>query len=234
LREDILFPQHQGDYLQAMSSAIGDISGLRGTVPPQFCFMSHPEVGGVTNVVTHAYYFEGGLKERQELARNSASSSEHRTWHQLQKSVQPFIQAHQSSLFVEAPLVKQANLEGMQRLVATKTALSISPDCILEVRRYYLKLGYDTVPNFLKLYGDGLPSKLEATGTDTETSLVSLIYCEVGRLNEVIEIWRHGNGVEGMEASRVAARGAQEWRKAIASIADLAIEFRTSIHRPIA
>ena len=109
----------------------------------------------------------------------------------------------------------------------------MSDDCILELRRYNLKLGYDTVPKFLELYGAGLPSKLEAPGTDPTTSLVTLLYSEVGRLNEVIEIWRHGNGVPAMEQSRAAARKAQEWRSAIASIADLAIEFRSTIHRPV-
>eukprot|EP00536_Pseudo-nitzschia_multiseries_P009656 jgi/Psemu1/23852/gm1.23852_g len=42
-------------------------------------------------------------------------------------------------------------------------------DCIFELRRYHLKLGYDTVPKFLDLYGAGLPSKLRAPGTDPRT-----------------------------------------------------------------
>ena len=141
-------------------------------------------------------------------------------------------------MFVEAPLVNQVNLEGMAGFLSNKNTIQLQSTkkddcCILEIRRYYLKLGYDTVPNFLKLYGTGLPSKLDAHGTDPTTSLVTLLYSEVGRLNEVIEIWKHGNGVAAMEQSRIAARKAQEWRTAIASIADLAIEFRTSIHRPI-
>jgi hypothetical protein len=94
-------------------------------------------------------------------------------------------------------------------------------------------LGYDTVPKFLELYGSGLPSKLNADGTDPTTTLVTLLYSEVGRLNEVIEVWRHGNGVAAMEQSRVAARNATAWRSAIASIADLAIEFSATIHRPL-
>ena len=193
--------------------------------------MSQPEVGGVTNAITHAYYYQGGLKERQEMTRNLLASDKDQ-WSALQEKVQPFIQTQQNSLFVEAPLVQQANLDGMQSLATSRIDIPQRPNSILEIRKYYLKLGYDTVPNFLKLYGDGLPSKLNAPGTDPETALVSLIYNEVGRLNTVIEIWRH-EGVEGMETSRVAARSAQEWRKAIASIADLSIEFRTSIHRPI-
>jgi len=61
---------------------------------------------------------------------------------------------------------------------------------------------------------------------------VTVLSTEVGRLNEVMEIWRHGNGSTAMEISRHAARGAQEWRSAIASIADLALEFTSTIHKP--
>lgn len=215
-----------------MLSATDGNGTLKDIAPQQLCFMSQPEVGGVTNIMTHAYYYEGGLKEQQEMTRISSSSCND-PWHQFQDNVKPFIHLQQSSVYVEAPLAKQANLEGMGGLTGTKKYLLDSPHTILEIRRYCLKLGYDTVPNFLNLYGEGLPSKLAAPGTDPETYLVSLLYSEVGRLNEVIEIWKHGNGAEGMETSRVAARGAQEWRKAIGSIARLAIEFRTSIHRPI-
>jgi hypothetical protein len=105
-------------------------------------------------------------------------------------------------------------------------------DCILEIRRYKLILGYDTVPRFLSLYKAGLASKLNAQGTDPTTSLVTVMYSEVGRLNEVLEIWRHGAGARAMERSRVAARGAPEWRSAVAEIAGLAVDFTSTIHRP--
>lgn len=107
-----------------------------------------------------------------------------------------------------------------------------STGSIYEIRRYKLKLGYDTVPNMLSIYKSGLPSKLTAEGTDPTTSLVTLLYSEVGLLNEVIEIWRHGGGTEAMNRSRNAARGAHEWRKAVGGIADLATEFASAIHKP--
>jgi hypothetical protein len=37
-----------------------------------------------------------------------------------------------------------------------------------------------------------------------------------------------------MEQSRVAARAAHAWRSSIAGIADLAIEFTSTIHKPAA
>jgi hypothetical protein len=232
LQEDILFPQYTTDYITKLSENIKDVPSA---FPQQLCFASRPDLGGITNGITHAYYFDGGLKERQEIIQQF-QDDDRTSRTNLNESLRPYIQSQSSSLFVEAPLVKEANLEGMAGFLSSKNTIQLqnpTDDCILEIRRYYLQLGYDTVPNFLKLYGTGLPSKLDAPGTDPTTSLVTLLYSEVGRLNEVIEIWKHGNGVQAMELSRIAARKAQEWRTAIASIADLAIEFRTSIHRPI-
>ena len=106
-------------------------------------------------------------------------------------------------------------------------------DCILELRRYHLNLGNDRVPKFLDYYAQGLPSKLSTL--DPTSSLVTVLPSNVGRLNEVIEVWRHGNGTLAMEeSSRVAARAAPEWTRAIDKImADLAIEFTCTIHRPM-
>ena len=109
----------------------------------------------------------------------------------------------------------------------------VSSDAIYELRRYQLKLGYHTVPRFLECYAAGLPSKLDAPGTDASTSLVSLLYTDLGPLNEVIELWRHGGGTQAMEASRTGARNAPQWRAAIAEIASLAVSFRSTIHKPV-
>jgi len=49
---------------------------------------------------------------------------------------------------------------------------------------------YDTVPEFLKSYGEGLQDKLKADDSGA-SSLVTLLYNETGPLNSVIEIWRH-------------------------------------------
>lgn len=236
LREDALFPQYSKSYFEKVELSQNNSS----VYPPRLCFLSRPELGGTLNVATHAYYFQDGLLELQEQRKQEAMS-------ESENVLQSYIQTQQSSVYVEAPLVKELSnfVIGLANTTAGANSSSAKgnsemndlnksgDDCILELRRYNLKLGYDTVPKFLELYGAGLPSKLEAPGTDPTTSLVTLLYSEVGRLNEVIEIWRHGNGVPAMEKSRAAARKAQEWRSAIASIADLAIEFRSTIHRPV-
>lgn len=138
-----------------------------------------------------------------------------------------------SSIFVEAPLVQEMGLAGLGGGGKEETKTTNGTNTIFEVRRYQLQLGYDTVPRFLSLYQEGLPSKLnEATGKDPTTSLITLLYSEVGPLNHVIEVWKHGNGTAAMERSRVAARQAQEWRHAIAEIAGIAQQFNTAIYRP--
>ena len=164
-------------------------------------------------------------------------------WKAYLQSVQPFMVDQKSTIFVEAPLVSE--IEGVCGLTpgnieqllydqqhSDDDASSSSDESILELRRYQLKLGYDTVPTFLELYGAGLPSKLTAPGTDPSTSLVTLLYSEVGQLNEVMEVWRHGS-TSAMEQSRVAARGATEWKKSIAEIASLATVFTSTIHTPL-
>jgi hypothetical protein len=86
----------------------------------------------------------------------------------------------------------------------------------------------------LRLYEAGLPSKLSAEGTDPTSELVTVLHTDVGPLNHVLEVWRHGAGTRAMNRSRGAARGAAEWRHAIAGIADLAVAFTTAIHKPAA
>lgn len=221
LREDFLFPKDSKSYFGHFEDAQHEKTA---TDPSRLCFVSRSDLGGPLHAATHAYYFSGGLAELQEQRANEEHNIN-------MDGLQAYIQSQQSSVYVEAPLVKEQS-----NFIVGLDNTTVGPsekNSILEIRKYNLKLGYDTVPKFLDLYGAGLPSKIQAEGNDPTTSLVTLLYSEVGRLNEVIEIWSHGDGVPAMERSRVAARKAQEWRTAIASIADLAIEFRSTIHRPI-
>lgn len=230
LREYELHPAHVATYTQATS----DGSDLRKSLTPLRMF-SMPETGGKLNVATHLYYFEGGFDERNERRGGMGKNDE---WKNYLATVRPCMISQKSCIFVEAPLVAEVcglapgKAEEMLKNMYPEGEGTANPDSIIEIRRYHLKLGYDTVPNFLKLYGEGLPSKLNAPGTDPTTSLVTLLYSEVGQLNEVIEIWRHGS-TSAMERSRVAARTAKEWRIAISEIAGLANVFTSTIHKPL-
>lgn len=226
LREYELFPEHATTYLQATN----DSAALRQSLSPLRLF-SLPETGGRLHTATHLYYYGGGYTERDATRLNMAQNPE---WKAYVSSIRPYAQTQSSTIWVEAPLVQEHSGQ-VHGLSEVPDIQNLPGDAsILEIRRYRLRLGYDTVPQFLEMYGSGLPSKLNAPGTDPTTSLITVLYTEVGRLNEVIEIWRHGNGSKAMEVSRQAARGAPEWRAAIANIANLAIEFTSTIHKPTA
>jgi len=244
LREDFLIPQHVPlftrdvtEYASALLSSQND-DDSNTTSPSPLRFMSLPSTGGRLNVATHAYYFEGGLSERESYWNDNGDGTgcdgNGDKWGPfVETTTRPLVESQKSMLFVEAGLVRDAELPGLMMAAPPHDNGGGGNDCILEIRRYNLKLGYDTVPKFLELYTKGLPSKLYAKGTDPTTTLVTLLYSEVGRLNEVIEVWRHGNGVAAMEQSRAAARQAYEWKIAIKEIADLAIEFSATIHKPL-
>ena len=228
LREYELLPSKVQQYTESTTIS----SSLRKKLTPLRLF-TLPETGGFLNVATHLYYYQGGFAERNEKRQLMGQSTE---WKDYLKEARTYMKSQKSTIFVEAPLVDE--IDGVCGLVPGSAEHILgdmsgsTTDCIYEIRRYQLKLGYDTVPNFLSIYKNGLPSKLNAPGTDPTTTLVTLLYSEVGQLNEVIEIWRHGS-TDAMEKSRVASRSAEEWRKSIAQIADLATVFTSSIHKPL-
>ena len=222
LREDLLKPEFTSKYLATTEQT----ADLRKALIPLRLY-SLPDTGGKLNVATHVYYYADGHPERDTARAQMAQSPQ---WQSYLETSKVFIQNEASAILVESPLIKKfAEIQGL----ANNLENDRNNKCIFEIRRYNLILGYDTVPKFMKLYEAGLPSKLRAEGTDPTTSLITLLYSEVGRLNEVIEIWRHGDGTAAMERSRVAARGASPWRNSIAEIAPLAIDFTSTIHKPM-
>lgn len=101
-----------------------------------------------------------------------------------------------------------------------------------ELRTYQLRLGYDAVPEFLKIYAAGLEDKLRADDSGA-SALCSLLYSDNGPLNVVHELWRHESLQRSMD-SRVASRKATKWREAIGQIATMATSFETRYLRPLA
>lgn len=214
----LLKPDRVNDYLTLTNEA----AKLRNELVPLrlFCL---PDTGGLLNLAQHYYFYVGGIGSREVARLNAAKNT---AWTDYVKSIRPCLVEQKSALFV------QAQLDGAVGIETPTIDKQEDKTVIYEVRTYSLKLGYDTVPQFLALYRAGLPSKLTAPGTDPSTQLCSVMYTEVGMLNQVIEIWRHGGGTTAMEASRKAARSASEWRKAINDIAALTISFNTTICRP--
>jgi len=153
-----------------------------------------------------------------------------------------------SGIFVEAKIGLD-DVKGLKYYVDNPRkdgGATDSTKSIIELRKYQLQLGYDTVPKFLSIYSQALPYKLRAPNTHSTTELVTVLVSDVGSLNTVYEVWKHGGfgvddadegasmhcGMEAMEQSRQASRGIQEWREGIAEIAKLAISFESSVLKP--
>jgi hypothetical protein len=188
--------------------------------------------GGPLDTVTTVSYYAGGYTEFE--ATRSALAQ----WQEGQKitdSMNKYLRHRSSTIWVEAPFIQNRTHPGVRGLASVPDPnTKVHGDVpIFEYRRYNLKLGYDTVPQFLNWFETGLISKLKYQ--DPSTSLVTVLYTEVGRLNQVLEIWRHGDGAMAMQTSRHAARThAPEWRDAIAKIANhLALDFESTIQKPL-
>ena len=230
LREYDLNPMYAHSYLHHTAAK----ADLRKKLSPLRLFVI-PETGGKLNVATHLYHWRGGYRERNARKADMASSEE---WREYIKKIQPALASQRSSLWMEAPFVydmpgvvglNMGRGESMLRMGG-----KYSNDAIYEVCRYKLKLGYDVIPIFLELYASGLPSKLEAEGSDPTSNLITLMYSTVGTLNEVCEVWRHGDGFDAMERSGSAAQNAKEWRESGSQISALTVEVTRTVLRPIA
>ena len=230
MREYDLNPMYAHSYLHHTAAK----ADLRKQLSPLRLF-AIPETGGKLNVATHLYHWRGGYRERNARKADMASSEE---WREYIKKIQPALASQRSSLWMEAPFVY--NMPGVVGLnmgrgeSILRMGGKYSNDAIYEVCRYKLKLGYDVIPIFLELYASGLPSKLEAEGSDPTSSLITLMYSTVGTLNEVCEIWRHGDGFDAMERSGAAAQNAKEWRESGSQISALTVEVTRTVLRPIA
>lgn len=208
---------------------------LRKSLP--LAFFGFPEMGSIPlNTAVHLYHYPGGHSERLERRTALARNNE---WKEYLGDVKSCMIKQKSEIFVEArQVIDYHAIKGLQYWIdmdnnVTRCCNESSNKGIVELRKYQLKLGYDTVPKFLEIYSEALPSKLRAAGHPT-TELVTLLVSDVGSLNTVYELWKHGGeycGFQAMEQSRQASRGAQEWRKGIAQIAELADTFDTTILR---
>ena len=208
LREYQLHPSQTSKYTQHTIQS----APLRKKLP--LAFFGLPETGSIPlNTAVHLYKYPGGHTERQSKRSELAKMDE---WKQYLEEVKACMMQQSSTIYQEASIVHDfEELKGLQYWVNNDTSASKSKG-IVELRKYQLKLGYDTVPKFLQLYSEALPSKLNADGTHPTTELVTLLFSDVGSLNTVIEVWKHGGadscGLQAMEKSRQASRTAKDWR----------------------
>ena len=200
---------------------------MRKSLMPLRLF-SLPETGaGPLHVARHLYHY-ASINVRDEARAKALGVP---AWKEGVIAGRHHIAEQHSRLYSEAPsdvLVAGKALGGTW----DGNGLADSSDTIYEYRRYQLKLGYDTVPRFYKLYGNSISSKV--ANQDEQTSLATVMHTEIGEMNQVIEIWRHGGGLAGMERSRILAREADAWKSSIAKIAELAMSFENTVDKPTA
>ena len=221
LREYKVLPAFMDSYMEETTKA----ADLRKKMTPLKLFTT-PETGGTLNCPAHLYVYRDAA-ERQEKRGKLAQSPE---WKNYLNIVRPMMIEQNSSLFYEAQLTHDVTGEslitGFRSPTLRKQSSGTSP--VVEYRRYQLGLGYDAVPKFLKIYEGGVRWKLENVHTTTE--LVSVIYSDTGVINQVIEIWYHGEGLHAMHESRVRSRTAPDWTTAVAKLVPLSTSFTTSIN----
>jgi len=137
-----------------------------------------PETGTTLSAISHFYYYENGLSEREELRGVQKDNTE---WKMYLNEARPSMISQKSNIFVEAKeLIDNFDLKGFKTPLINNNNNNNS--AIYEYRRYQLKLGYDTVPLFLKHYQSGLGSKLKNKSPFTD--LVSVVYSDIGTLNQ--------------------------------------------------
>jgi hypothetical protein len=218
LRKYALRPSDAAAFLDLANST----GALRKQLLPLRLF-AMPDTGGQLNTAFHFYYHHS-LQQRDDAARATCANAQ---WIKFISDSRRCCDKQSSSMYSEASFVAQS-YGGM---AAEHIAPEEDDAAVYEVRRYQLVLGYDTVPKFIDYYSSGLDSKMDAS-VEAGSRFCSLLYTEVGNLNEVIELWRH-KGVAGMEQCRTLSRRSQAWKKAVGSIAPLALHFTNTLLKPV-
>jgi hypothetical protein len=217
LREYNLKPSRAGEF-QKLANASG---ALRKELAPLRLFATS-DTGGQLHRVFH-FYYHPSLQSRDDVARGMRECAQ---WTAFEGDAARCCDKQSSSIYAEAPFVAECYGGMSTERIATADRCA----AVYELRRYRLVLGYDTVPRFMDYYSSGLSSKLQVS-VEAGSRFCSLLYTEVGSLNEVVELWRH-HGVAGMVQARVLSRQSQPWKKAVANIAPLALSFSNTLLTP--
>ena len=146
LREYMLHPSDFKAYLQHTC----DNSALRKSLP--LSFFGTPETGGRLNTALHLYNYRSHserLLKRSQLASNP-------DWHLYLEKVKCSMIQQSSEIYVEATSVtrKFEEVRGLQHFIDIDQENEDDGEPslgIVEMRKYELQLGYDTVPKFLDI-----------------------------------------------------------------------------------
>lgn len=179
------------------------------------------DIGGQLNSFTHAYHYKDlGERDavRHEALKTPAWSEEYLP---VAKSM---MMGQRNALYKPAGSIMEAAGSRPLSDVLVRDSECRSGDMMIEMRRYQLHPGYDTVPTILSAFEKGIPEKM-AVSPDTE--LVFFGFTDIGMLNNVIEIWRYPSAAACMLA-REEARKVPAWRDTIHAVTPKVQHFTSS------
>ena len=173
------------------------------------------------NSYVHMYGYDHH-DHRDEVRKRSGADAR---WQAYLEDAKPMFVGQRSSIFKPAAALMDAVGADPDVNAASDRRKRLP---MVELRRYKLKAGYDTVPRALAAFEAALPAKIEAArsaGVDHELELIA--FTDVGRLNELVEVWRYGKASQCVSA-REASRGVAGWRECIEKVAELTVSFDSS------
>ena len=175
------FPQHSSEYLRHANAS----AGLR----ERYCgdrwkLFLRPETGyGSLSDFIHIYHYPG-MQERFESRKKMG---EDKNWNDFLIASRPCLQEQSSEIFCPANIILNEGQNDFEYFSIPEEANSL--DAVYEIRHYQLIPGYETVPQLIEIFNEGLPDKINACDSSTGR-LILLAHSDVGLLNQFIEIWR--------------------------------------------
>lgn len=191
------------------------------------------DVGACLHKVTHLYHYDN-LDQRDEMRAQCLRDPRFQQYIKLSR---PHVQYQENRIMKEAAGIYEAlKMPHTQDFIpppVPPSPASSSPSTLptYEWRSYQLKPGHTMVPELIKSFSKGLPDKIQADHPGNGVP-VAFLYSDVGRLNQVIEVWRYPSHQACVEA-REAARKATVWRQALLEVGPSVEYFDTAFLRPV-
>jgi len=189
------------------SSLVEETVDLRKRVLPVVGLFK-PDIGGVLNSFTHMYYYKD-LEER-DMVRGKAMKMPEWSEEYLPVAKKMMVGQRNAVYSAAGSIMEAAGSRRLKDVVGG----SDGGGMMIEIRKYQLHPGYDTVPTILSSFEKGIPEKM-AVSRDTE--LVFFGFTDIGMLNNVIEVWKYPSAAACMVA-RQEARKVEAWRECIHAV----------------
>ena len=183
------------------------------------------DVGSCLHRVTHLYSYSS-FDERDEIRGKCIKDPRFQKYIHLTR---PHVQYQENRVMKEA-----VGLFDALKMPCTRDFISptkpVGRPATYEWRSYQLKPGHTMVPDLIKSFSKGLPDKISSDRGGGAP--VAFLYSDVGRLNNVVEVWRYASH-QACISAREAAREAKVWRQALLEVGPNVESFDSSFLRPV-